>query len=207
MTAINLKVLDLSHYNKVSSYAAIRASGIVGVIFKATQGAGMVDSTFTRSVAEARAAGLLIGAYHFNSGENVNRQVDHFLSVARPDDKMLLALDFEDNRGSNMSLPQAREFLLETERRVGRKPVLYSGNRVKDLLGSHKDPELGAFRLWLAQYGPVPWPQASWQKAWLWQFSDGQVGPAHPHVPGVSGLVDLNSYDGSDEQLAKEWAS
>ncbi len=206
MTSINLKVIDLSHYNPVTNWGAVKAAGIVGVILKATQGAGMVDVTYASNFAQARAAGLLVGAYHFNTGENVQAQVGHFLSVAKPDAQTLLALDFEDNPSSNMSLPQAKEFLLEVESRVGRAPILYSGNRVKDLLGNTKDEVLSSFRLWLAQYGPVPRPQTSWTAPWLWQFSDGEVGPWHAPVPGVRGYVDLNSYAGTDEQLAKEWA-
>ena len=107
---INLKVLDLSHYNKVKSFQLMKAAGIVGVILKATEGTGMVDITYPGYFAAARSAGLQVGAYHFNTGENVEEQVHHFLTTVKPDDKTLLALDFEDTK-YQMSLEQAKEFL------------------------------------------------------------------------------------------------
>jgi lysozyme len=207
MAPINLKVLDLSHHNTVSSFDAIRKHGIVGVILKATQGRGMVDKTYADRVKAARAAGLLTGAYHFNTGENIAQQVEHFIETVKPDDHTLMALDWEDNRPSNMSVAQAHEFLERVDAKLGRKAKLYSGNRVKDLLGQHIDPFLGEHHLWLAQYGNAPRPQASWSRVWLWQYSDGVIGPRPHFVSGVSGQVDCNSFDGDDDQITKEWAS
>lgn len=241
---MNPIVIDISHHNTVQSFAAIKASGILGVILKCTQGTGYADPTYATRVTGARANGLLVGAYHFNTGEDPKAQVNHFLRCAQPDDQMLMALDWEDN-SSNMSVEQACEFLQLLDDNLGRKAVLYSGNRAKDLLGNTKNAFLGSHRLWLAQYGPVPHVQASWANWWLWQYDDGTrhlskaipgVGirdredisdlDSVPHdgydadfpggfdtpvedqrlgLPGVSGQVDLNAYNG--QQLAAEWAS
>jgi lysozyme len=197
----NLKVIDISHYNPVKSFATVKAAGIVGVICKATQGTGMVDVTYADKIAAAKAAGLLVGAYHFNSGENVTEQINHFLDTVKPDNNTLLALDFEDYPQSNMTLDQCEEFLVSVHKLVGKPPKLYSGNRVKNLLGTKNDSNLGLYPLWIAEYGPRPVLQASWSNYFLWQYS--QTGK----VPGVSGNIDLNSFNGTDEQLAKEWVS
>lgn len=201
---MNPTVIDISHHNTVQSFQRIYAAGIRGVILKATQGTGMVDKTYAPRVIAAREAGLLTGAYHFNSGENVSAQVEHFFDTAKPDDQTLMALDWEDNPASNMGVSQAHEFLERSDAKLGRPTKLYTGNRVKDLLGSHVDAFLGSHPLWLAQYGPAPHPQASWTKVWLWQYSDGQLGPRPHTVDGVSGLVDMDSFQGDDIQ--KEWA-
>ena len=60
---------------------------------------------------------------------------------------------------------------------------------------------LGEYRLCLAQYGPKPVLQPSWTKYWLWQYSE------RGRLPGTDGLVDLNYFAGTSEQLKAEWAS
>lgn len=193
-------VLDISHHNTINDFAALKAAGIWGIIHKCTQGTTYVDPMYAPRRHQALAAGLLWGAYTFNTGQSIEQQVDNFFSHAEPDDSTLMCLDFEDNPASNMSLDQAHQFLELADARLGRKLVLYSGNRAKDLLGGHIDPFLGSHHLWLAQYGPVAKVQPSWDKQWLWQYSESG------HMPGTGGLLDLNHYDGTMEQLQQEWA-
>ena len=194
-------VIDLYHGDNNGQpidFAKIKAAGIVGIIHKCTQGSGYTDPAYPLRRQAALDAGLLWGAYTFNTGDSISSQVEEFLDHAEPDDDTLLALDFEDNPRSQMSLDQARHFLEVADAKLGRKIVLYSGNRIKDLLTSG-DPFFGSHRLWLAQYGPLAKPQASWSAPWLWQFSESG------RVPGISGAVDLNNYSGTN--IAKEWAS
>ena len=49
--------------------------GIVGVIYKATQGTSYTDDTYVNQQHAAKAAGLLWGAYHFAEATNVDQQV------------------------------------------------------------------------------------------------------------------------------------
>lgn len=197
-------VVDLSHHNEVEDWGKVYAAGIRGVIHKATQGTGNVDPTYASRKAPARAAGLLWAAYHFADGSDVTAQVDHFLSVVQPDDKTLLVLDFEPNGASTMSLDQAREFLQQVYDKTGQRPVLYSGNLIKEGLGSKVDPFFAAHRLWICQYGPVAKLQASWSKYWLWQFCGDGVGPLPHEIDGIASKgIDLNVFGGTD--LAAEW--
>jgi uncharacterized protein (TIGR02594 family) len=204
---INRKVLDISHHNDVTSWSEVRNAGIVGIIHKATEGTDFTDSTYRERKDQAIAAGLKWGAYHFAHSGDVAGQVSHFLSVTGIDDQMLYALDWEDPpNGATMTLSEAREFCRQVELRTGRKCAIYSGNVAKEKLGHDEDSFFGAHRLWLAQYSTEPSVQASWETYWLWQYSDGSVGP-HPHgCPGVTGDVDTNSWAHSDEQLRSEWA-
>jgi lysozyme len=194
-------VIDIYHGNIVHDFAALKAAGILGVIHKCTQGANYADPLYAIRRKLATDAGLLWGAYTFNTGEPVISQVNQFISHAEPDAQTLMCLDFEDNPTSNMSLGQMRQFLQSAGTMLGRKLVLYSGNRIKDLLGNQIDFTLGGHRLWLAQYGPVAKPQANWRLPWLWQYSE------HGSLPGTDGAIDLDFYNGTAEQLAAEWAS
>lgn len=208
MSNINLKVIDVSHYNPITSFEEVYNSGIRGIIHKASEGTGYVDPSYKEARKGALAAGLHWGAYHFGDGTDPVKQAAHFVATADPDDGTLMALDFEPNGNSTMTLANARIFMTEVERLTACEIVLYSGNLIKETLGSAKDPYLSARRLWLAQYGPKQVIPAAWEKtgAWLWQFSDGVVNRNGLNVAGVSGHVDLNSFAGTDEELASSWA-
>ncbi|HEX8241499.1 MAG TPA: glycoside hydrolase family 25 protein [Allosphingosinicella sp.] len=204
-------VVDIYHADRVTSFTSARNSGVLGVIHKATTGATGRDDAYRDRRAAALDAGMLWGAYHWGTSRPAVDQVNNFLEWAQPDAHTLVALDFERDDGNQMSLQRAREVLAELANRLGRRPVIYSGSTLKDALGNTVDPFFGAHRLWLAQYGPTPEVQASWDKYWLWQYTDGRDGPGPRQAPGIPGNsrgeLDCDHYQGSAEQLAQEWAS
>src|SRR5262252_7949410 len=204
---IHPMVVDLSHYDPADDYAAVKRSGIVGVIYKATQSQTWTDNTYVQQQHAAKAAGLKWGAYHFADSSNVNGQVANFLRFASPDPDELFCLDWEDNGGNTMSADQARAWIEQVEAALNRpgECVIYSGNTAKELING-KDEFFGSRRLWLAQYSTTPSCQESWNTYWLWQFTDGQYGPEPHKIDGI-GYCDINSYAGSPEQLATEWAT
>ena len=209
-------VVDISHHNTgtlaggVIDFEAMQKAGIWGVIHKASQGRAYRDPDYAARRKDATRVGLLWGAYHFNTGDSIDGQVENFLAAADPDDKTLLVLDFEDNRLSNMSIEQAITFLGLAEKRIGRSLAIYSGNRVKAniyrLSGLDRD-YLTSHRLWLCQYGPRAVLPTGWAKWWLWQYTGDGIGPLPHAIAGVKGTgIDLNTYSFSREQLAQEWA-
>jgi lysozyme len=209
MTDIHPLVCDLSHWDSAADYAAVKRAGIVGVIYKATQGSSSTDSTYVQQQHAAKAAGLLWGAYHFADGSDVNAQVNNFMRYACPDPDELFCLDWEDNGGNKMSLADVKTWIAAVEKQLGRDDqcVLYSGNTAKEALGNKPDPFLSSRRLWLCQYSATPsWPK-TWDGFWLWQFTDGQSGPSPHSIAGI-GPCDISSYPSGDAvQLAAEWAS
>ncbi|HVT27649.1 MAG TPA: glycoside hydrolase family 25 protein [Lacipirellulaceae bacterium] len=195
-------VLDLSHHDEVEDWGKVYASGIRGVIHKATQGGSFVDGDYAKRKAAAKAAGLLFGAYHFADASDVTKQVEHFLSVAGTEPDTLLALDYEPNRTNTMSLAQAKQFLQLVYDKTGQRPIIYSGNLLKEQL-KKADPFFSSHRLWLAQYGPKARLPNGFSSYWLWQYSgDGVNGSGI--IPGIKTKgVDCNVFGGSD--LAAEW--
>lgn len=126
-----------------------------------------------------------------------------------------MALDFEDNRASNMTLAQAVEFLDRGDQKLGRPLWLYGGNRIKETIIHATQATrdfLAKHPLWGCQYGPIfklfdanqkalPWLRVS-----LHQFTGDGVGPVPHSVPGIVGSgIDINSYAGSDDDLCREW--
>ncbi|MDD5265935.1 MAG: glycoside hydrolase family 25 protein [Methylococcales bacterium] len=205
MSIINV-VVDISHHNGPNiDFVKAKASGLVGVIHKATQGQSNVDKKYALNRTAALEAGLLWGAYHFAEGGDGIKQAEHFLKVAEPDKDTLLVLDFEPNRtGPSMNLTEAHAFVTHVQQENGRFPGFYSGNLIKELLGSKQDPLLAKCWFWLAQYGPTAVVPANWPTWTMWQYTDGNLGPTPHDVPGI-GDCDRDKFNGDQAQLEKLW--
>ena len=89
-------VVDLSHYDNVTDWDAVKAFGILGVINKATEGPGMVDKTFAIRRGPCAQRDILYAAYHFMRPGDPLQQAGHFLNATQPHDGLGLALDHED---------------------------------------------------------------------------------------------------------------
>lgn len=209
---INPKVIDISHHNdveyvdrKYTGFKKIRGAGYLGVINKASQGIKMVDPSYSIRRRPALEAGLFWGAYHYFNADDPKQQADHFLKAATPDDNTVMALDFEQ---PGTTLDQASVFMEFVKEKTGRYPWLYSGFLLKQQLSANRvDPYWFHINLWLAHYSEKPtWPR-TWEKPTLWQFTGDGVGPAPHEVPGVKipGGCDINSFDGTDDDLAAIW--
>lgn len=214
---INPMVIDVSHHNQVNNFQEAYEFGIRGVIHKASEGDYSKDARYTGRRILAKEANLLWGAYHFSSGDAVRDQVELFINAAKPDDNTLMVLDYEQNFGKhgNMNVLHAIEFMHALETKIGRECAVYSGNWLKESitkLNAVDKAYILSRRLWLCHYtapGKDPVLPKGFKKYWLWQYTgDGQGNPPH-NVPGIiagnKGL-DINSYDGTVEQLTKEWA-
>ena len=198
-------VVDLSHHNGDVDLVAAKRDGILGVIHKASQGLAYADPAYGTNRAQAQAAGLLWGAYHFGTGGDGVAQAEHFLAVARPGPRDLIALDLEANLdGPSMTLAQARAFAKHVRGATGRWPGLYSGHYVKELLGVEVDPVLANCWFWLAQYGPRAVVPPTWRTWTLWQYTDGGLGPPPHSVEGI-GRCDRDLFAGTPARLLDWW--
>ena len=198
-------VVDLSHHNADPDFAAAAAAGIIGVIYKASQGLTYRDPTYAAARKAARDAGLLWGAYHFGTGDDGADQAAQFLQAAAPDGETLLVLDFEHNpTGSSMMLEQAEAFVTTLITRTGRAPGFYSGNDIKEQLGNTRNALLGQCWFWLAQYGPRPVVPPNWDTWTFWQYTDGHLGQDPQPVAGI-GPCDRDRFNGDADALRTFW--
>ncbi len=187
-------VIDLSHFNGSPDFSRVKAAGIEAVILKASQGTAWIDPMFHRNLTNAITNNLLVGAYHFGTGDDATIQANHFLSVAGS--VPLKVLDFETNTsGQSMTAVQANEFIQVVT--SGKFPILYADiGHIQQLaifpLISQDCP------LWIAQYKYEPEPHIpdnTWSKWTLWQYTDSGT------VPGVNGKVDRSYFNGEIEDL------
>lgn len=208
------RVVDMFHGDVIGAagFKPAADAGVWGIIHKATEGDGYWDPLYDARRKFAAEANLLWGAYHFNTGALVARQIDNFFRHAQPDENTLMVLDYEDKKSSQMSAAQLVDFLHQGEAKLGRKLAIYSGNRLKEQIGNLSGADLAyvcSHRLWLCQYGPVAKFPKGFSKYWLWQYTGDGLGPLPHYVPGITVPggkgIDLNVYNGTQEQLTAEW--
>lgn len=212
MPPINPKVVDLSHYDDVQDgFTGAIKFGIRGVINKVTDGTSFRDPSFGWRREPAKNTGLLYGGYHFLRPGNIIAQANFFLQNLGDTVGLVLALDMEV---PGISPSDAQTWIEHVHGTVGRWPWLYSYSAY---LGEHwtkadiANPFWKQIPLWIAAYNDHPtWPPC-WESPVLWQFTGDGSGPGPHNVPGITiegdKGIDINSFDGTDEQLAAVWAA
>jgi lysozyme len=203
--AINT-IVDIYHNTQID-FAKVKASGIVAIIHKATEGGSVRDQEYRSRRTIALQMGFLWGAYHYASGTSVADQVQNFLEHANPEDSDLMALDFEaSTSGPNMTLEQAHRFVEAIRKETGSTPLIYGGSMLREAVGTQPDPVFASCPLWYSRYrdSPIGIPGQVWSKYTLWQYTDGNNGPDPKTVDGI-GRCDRNIFDGSAEDLKAQW--
>ena len=208
---IAAKFLELSHSDDVQDgFAGAVAFGIKGIVNKATEGPGMIDKTFAIRRPVAAKAGLLYGGYHFIRPGDQDQAAAHFLETVGDPTGLHLMGDWEVPQ---VDVPTARQWFGAVHDKVGRWPSCYSyAAMLTENFGSKPDPFFAQLRLWVAQYGPQPhYPTQIWPTWWGWQFTGDGNGPEPHNVPGIvlvgSKGIDINVFNGTDDELAASWAS
>jgi GH25 family lysozyme M1 (1,4-beta-N-acetylmuramidase) len=198
--------IDVSHWQNVIDWTQVSAAGKRFAYIKASESTDFVDWMYATNRAQAKAAGLLVGAYHF-AGPNATpgdavAEADHFVDTASiaPGD-LLPVLDLEMTGGLPTLDLQAwvAAYLDRVYQRTGVRGVIYvSPSFWKNYMGDATWFATNGYRvLWLAHWttsAEPSVPAGGWGgNGWtFWQYtSDGAV-------PGIGGRVDLNRYKGTD---------
>ena len=204
VTSMRVDGVDISHWQSGGiDYAAAKKAGVKFVYHKATEGVTVKDSNYSKRRAEAKAAGIPFGAYHFARANTPTKadavaEAKYFLSVAKPvEGDLYPVLDLETTEGlTNAQLREwATAFIGELSEQ-GFKCVLYTNFDLGNV---------GAHLLWTARYNNTNTPPKL--KNWdIWQFSNGVYGV--PKSVAGFGNVDLNTMRAglkvSDFQIPKK---
>lgn len=196
--AVVTKGLDVSTYDAVIDFTEVKAAGFEFVVAKCTEGATIADRFYLRNKQEAKAAGLLFGAYHFfRPGTDAKRQAENFLGNAQLEKGELQPMfDWEVSQGPG-DIQKAQTWLDEVERACGKKPFIYGPPY---MLNDLRLPEsFKEYPLWVANYGvSAPLVPAPWRVWSFWQYSD------RGEVPGIpSPQEDMDIFNGPLSQLQK----
>jgi GH25 family lysozyme M1 (1,4-beta-N-acetylmuramidase) len=190
--------IDMSSYQSVDNWAAVKNFGTAKAYCKATEGATWVDPTYFSHMNGARNAGIQPGPYHFwrpNDGPDV--QARWFCQHAGWNPEwMAPVLDLEvvaPGQSASDAAAAVRAWLEIVDNFTGTRCRIYTNVATWQALGNPAN--FTQHQLWIAYpTGPgstaVPpgiggWGPAGWTG---WQYSfDGQVA-------GISGAVDLTHW-------------
>jgi GH25 family lysozyme M1 (1,4-beta-N-acetylmuramidase) len=206
--------VDVSRFQEQIEWSSVGAAGIRFAFVQASRGSGNdcsvvpsrcgPDSYYDTNYAEAKAAGIRVGAYHraFVGGDgpvavraDAKAEADVFIGevgkLARGD--LLPALDMETPFAELDAIELqlwARTWLRRVRRALGAKPIVYTNNSSWSALAQTTEFAAAGHKLWVANWHvrrPLV-PAADWNgRSWrIWQYTSSGT------VPGISGKVDRN---------------
>ncbi len=187
VTPLVVHGVDISHHQDGTlDLAGAKAHGLLWLYHKASEGNTFRDDNYGARRAQAAAAGLPFGAYHFArvAVGNAASQAEFFLSVAQPGPKDLRpALDLETTEGLTLTELRTwtKAFIAAVENVARAKPIIYTPFD----LGAAADGCI----IWRARYNDSNTPPAL--PFDIWQFSNGVLGI--PDSMFGIGHVDLNT--------------
>lgn len=189
--------VDVSHHRGDIDWAAARSDGVAFAYIKATEGGDFVDPRFHENWEKARAAGLVVGAYHFFTFcRDGASQARHFLAtVPRAVDSLPPAVDLEFTGNCSRApvwsdLSRELHAFLELVRAAyGREPVLYMTREFFDAYLRDAPDQFRSSPLWVRDVFRSPRWLAG--RSWtVWQYAN------RGRVRGIAGPVDLNVFQG-----------
>ena len=212
--------VDVSRWDhsKTSAYPAgtpidwvkVKAAGRSFAIIKASERTNYRNPYFANDSAQAKAAGLVVGAYHFARPalpiSTARDQARYFITTVQKvgsfrDQKTFPAvLDLETTGGLSKTdlIAWTQLFLDTTQALTGRKPILYSYDYfIRSTLGNTN--QFSSYPLWYARYTTTV-PTSStvpggWSQWTLWQYSSTTT------TNGIIGAGDVNRFNGTTAAL------
>lgn len=153
----------------IASYQAGLNAGTIDadfVIVKATQGTSYVNPYCDKHYQQAKAAGKLLGVYHYAGGGDPKAEADYFLSNIQGYIKeAILCLDWEsaDNaRWGNSDAEWVKTWCDYVYDKTGVRPIVYvQASAISRLSG------IGDYGLWVAQYAnnePTGYQEHPWNE-------------------------------------------
>jgi GH25 family lysozyme M1 (1,4-beta-N-acetylmuramidase) len=194
-TGYAVQGIDVASYQGYPNWTSVKNSGKAFAFTKATEGTTYTNPYFATNWARMKSAGLIRGAYHYgHPSVSATAQADYFCNVVRPTHGDLqMALDIETTDGLSPSAVRSWivAFINRIVYRTGRPGIIYTGFYFwRDSAGNGSNLNCP---LWLAAYvsNPAPYVPAAWSTWSFWQYTSSGS------VPGVSGNVDRDAWNGS----------
>ena len=197
-----LEGVDVSEFQGSINWGAVKGSGRAFAIARVSDGTGHPDPTFATNWAGIKNAGMVRGVYQFfRASEDPVAQANLLLSAvgALGSDDLRPVADVEvmDGVSGTTLVNNLAAWITRVRQATGLAPMIYTAPGFWDAL-----PDTGQFGndvLWVANWQvncpdtPTPW--TSWS---FWQYAD------NGSVPGISGAVDVDRFNGTLAQLQQQ---
>ena len=188
---------------------------VVAIIHRATIG-DRADKKYAERKIEAKRRGYKWGAYHYGRPGEPIKQADFFLATVEPEPDDLIALDLESTDfDKHMSFDEARTFINRVKEKTGRHPIVYANNLVTKAISEQATPDdvFAKTHLWYARFkrSVTDFPAGTCKTYTLWQFSSEMNCTAADRatclytVPGTEYDMDVDVFNGTVEELRKNW--
>lgn len=195
--------IDVSYWQGDVNWQKVDDAGVRFAYIKATEGGDRVDPKFHENWSGAKKAGLVRGAYHVMYWCRPAREQAAWFVKHVPGDRDALppVLDVEWNAYSKTcphrisrkdAIAKIMVMLEAMEAHTGKRPIIYTDPKFhQDVL----EGEFTSYQFWLRSVAAKPEAKYGARDWSFWQFT------TTGRVPGVSGPVDRNSYNGT----AADW--
>jgi lysozyme len=190
-----LRGIDVSKWQETVDWVKVKNSGKTFAFARISDGLNNKDAYFAANWKGMKDVGLVRGAYQFfRPAQDATKQAELVIEAIEANGGLLPGdlppvLDFEtaDGVSASTAIARAKTWLSVLEAKYKIKPIVYTGNNMNNVTGSH----LSAYKLWVPNYGAsCPLMPPGWSNWTFWQDSDTGT------VAGVDGPVDMNYFNG-----------
>lgn len=202
---MSLNGVDIANYQAGINIAAMTTTDFV--IVKATQGTWYTSPSFVKQYSDAKAAGKLLGIYHYAEGGDYKAEADYFLkTIGNRVGEAILCLDWEDTDNPTFNSGKDKIWVKNwcdyVAKKTNVKPLVYiQASALSRVSG------IGDYRLWVAQYAnynrtdyqAIPWNEGAYSCAIRQYSSSGRI-------TGYSKNIDLDKFYG-DATAWKKYAN
>lgn len=193
--------IDVSSHNgfiSVAAYQKMKAYGVTGVVVKLTEATSYINPYATQQVANAKAAGMKVSAYHyswFSSESAARNEANYFVAAARSiglDNNTVMVNDFEEKQIFGMSnhTKDSLAFADQLAKNGYNNVVHYSFLSLFNS-GVLNVDSLGKKNIWVAAYPYTVTSENYYPYFTAWQWTSQLT------FPGIRGNFDISAdYDG-----------
>jgi GH25 family lysozyme M1 (1,4-beta-N-acetylmuramidase) len=192
--------IDVSRFQGDINWQLVAGSGVKFAYIQISRSLTDLDAKFTYNWAQAKANGILRGAYQrFHPGQDVIGQAKIFLEKLGPfqvgDLPPMLDVEDSDGLGPAAIAAAVKQWMDYVEPRVGVKPLIYTGFYFwRDSVGG---ADFDEHPLWIANYSATcPLVPPTWKRWAFHQYSSTAT------IPGITAnTVDVNKFNGTIADL------
>jgi lysozyme len=195
-----VKGVDTSQWQGPIHWPAVKQSGQAFAIARVSDGLDYPDTQFSTDWPAIKAAGLVRGVYQFfRPSQDPVAQADLLASklaqygaLGPGDLPPIMDIETTDGVAASVVVQRMHTWLAQVQALTGRTPMIYTAAFMSSTIGT----SFSTYPLWVANYGVTcPSLPAGWNAWVLWQSGDAGS------VPGISGGVDVDEFDGTLAQL------
>lgn len=179
-----LKGVDISNLNGPVDMSIIKDAGNSFIVAKCTEGSSFIDKYYSENIENAKALGMLVGAYHFARFKDVSGAVNEanfFIGNCKGANPDFVVLDFEQS-GISGDMTDACLAFLDAISSIG-QPIIYCN---PSYITEYLNSSITKYPLWIANYGVSAPSTPLFGSYAIWQYSESGS------LPGINGFLDLN---------------